>query len=89
MIKPVNTYVLLEIEKEEEKTAGGLYMPQGSNANATNILREGTVKEVSEKVSDKVKVADKVYFNKHSVTKIPNSETEVLVRFEDLYAIIN
>lgn len=89
MTKPLNSYVLIVIQPDEEKTAGGLYMPQGSNAAATNILKEGTVKAISDKNIDKLKVGDKVYYNKHSITKIPNIETEVLVRFEDLYALID
>lgn len=88
MIKPLNTYVLIKTE-QEEKTVGGLYMPQGSSVSAQNILKKGTVLEVSEKVADKVSIGSSVYYNKHSVTCIPDMEDQVLVRFEDLYAIIN
>lgn len=89
MTQPLNSYVLIEIKKEEEKTAGGLYMPQGTNALAVDILKEGIVKAVSDKNADKLKIGTKVYYNKHSITKLPNNDLEVLVRFEDLYATVD
>ena len=88
MIKPLNSYVLVKPEPLEEKTTGGLYMPQGSNANAIDILRKGTVLAISDKAKDVVAVDNCVLFNKHAFTKVPNSD-DVLVRLEDLYGICN
>ena len=91
MIKPLNNYLLLEVKPEEEKTSGGLYMPQGSNSNATNILKEGVVVAASENAVEKlgIKISDKVYYNKHAITKVPEEDNLVLVRLEDLYGIIS
>ena len=89
MIEPVNNYLLVEFEPEQEKTSGGLYMPQGSNANATDILKKAKILAVSEKAVEKlkVKVGDNVLYNKHAVTKIPQNPTQALIRLEDVYAI--
>lgn len=89
MIEPLNNYLLIEVEKEEEKTAGGLYMPQGSNANAVEILKKAKVVSVSEKAQEKLKVniGDIVYYNKHSLTKIPGNTEVAFVRLEDVYGV--
>ena len=89
MIEPLNNYLLIEVEKEEEKTAGGLYIPQGSNANAVEILKIGKVVGVSEKAEEKLKVkkGDNINYNKHSLTKIPGNTEVAFVRLEDVYGL--
>lgn len=95
MIEPLNNYLLVEVEKEEEKTSGGLYMPQGTNASATDILKKGKVIKASKKVLDKlleIGVDTKkefVYYNKHAITKIPGETNLVFVRFEDVYSFVD
>lgn len=89
MIKPLNNYLLIELEPEQEKTSGGLYMPQGSNANATDILKKGKVLEVGEKAAEKlnVGVGAFIFYNKHAFTKIPGEPTMAFVRLEDVYGV--
>ena len=87
MIQPLNSYILLKIDDEQEKSAGGLYVPQGSNLNATDILKEGEILAISPDVQG-LTIGSKVYFNKHAITKIPNNANEILVRKADLYAIV-
>lgn len=87
MIEPLNSYIAIKIECEKEKSAGGLYVPQGSNLNATDILKEGEVVAISKDVEG-LQVGDRVYYNKHSITKIPDNNDMVLVRKPDLYAIL-
>lgn len=85
-MKPVNNYVLVEYEEPKETTKNGLYVPQGSNINATDILVSGKVLEVS----DEVKIVEKdnvIFYNKHAITRIPDIKCMVLVRKEDIYAI--
>ena len=87
MIKPLNNYLLIELEQEQEKTSGGIYMPQGSNATATDILKKGKVLAVGEKAMEKlnIEVDSFVYYNKHAFTKIPGEPTMAFVRLEDVY----
>ena len=89
MIKPVNNYLLVEYEEPKETTKGGLYVPQGSNTNATDILIKGKVLGKGSNV-DKVEVEEGEYilYNKHAFTKIPEQKGIVLVRQEDVYAVI-
>ena len=84
MIKPLNNYILVEYIKEE-KTAGGLYMP--STATNTDILVKGTVLAVNTKNELNLEVGSIILFNKHALTKTPNSENYILVRQEDIYAV--
>ena len=85
-LKPLNNYLLVQQEKEQEKTKGGLYMPQVTNT-AADLLRKGTVLAVSEDIENKsVKEGMKVYYNKLAITNIPDEEDTILVRVEDVYA---
>jgi chaperonin GroES len=80
--------VLVKPEPEEEKTAGGLFIPdtakQGSN--------EGLVKAVGPGKKDetmKVKVGDKVLYGKYSGTEVNlKGEKYLIMRQSDIYAII-
>lgn len=98
MIRPLNKYLLIELEEEQEKTSGGLYMPQGSNANAIDILKKGKIVDMSLDVAEKLnqlssnnndnEVTDcYVYYNKHAITKVPGESRLAFVRLEDIYAL--
>lgn len=89
MLKPMNTYILVDVKKEEEKTAGGLYVPQSANHNPNNILKEGTIVAVSKKAEEEGYAEGQViYFNKHAVTTVPTDDTKGIVRMEDVYAVL-
>ena len=92
MIKPLNNYVLLEIETEEEKTSGGLYVPQGTTTGV-EILKKGKVIDISKKIADDesvdLNIDNFVFYNKHAITKVPDHKELVLVRVEDLYGIVD
>ena len=99
MIRPLNKYLLIELEQEQEKTSGGLYMPQGSNANAIDILKKGKILDMSLEVKEKLDLlpcknkAEEsndcyVYYNKHAITKIPGEPSLAFVRLEDVYALV-
>jgi chaperonin GroES len=87
-MKPMNSYVLVRYQKPEEKTAGGIYMPQTVTNSPQDILIKGTVEQVSESCKNKIEVNSVILFNKHAFTKIPDSNELILVREEDIYAIL-
>ena len=87
-MKPLNNYLLLQIEDENKQTQSGLYVPQSTTLNATDILKLGTVVAKSIEIKKDISVGDKVYYNKNAITNVPNDKEHVLVRVEDLYAIV-
>lgn len=84
-MKPLNNYILLEIEDENQKTSGGLYVPAGSNTNPNDLLKEGKVLAISDSIELDLNLGDIVFYNKHALTKIPGETNKILVRKEDLY----
>jgi chaperonin GroES len=88
MIKPLNSYIVVEVQDEnEEKTAGGIFIPQNTTATSSNLLRDGNVIAINSKC-DGISIGDKVLFNKHALKEIPNEKNLKLVREEDIYGII-
>jgi chaperonin GroES len=68
-IKPLGTRVLVEPQKAEEKTAGGLYIPD----TAKEKPHRGTVVAVGNGKKDEpmeVKVGDTVIYGKYSGTEL-------------------
>jgi hypothetical protein len=61
-------------------------MPQGTSANATDILKVGKVIAVGEKVEG-INAGCKVYYNKHAITKVPEHPELIVVRYEDTYLV--
>jgi len=91
--KPLRDRVLVKYSSEEEKTAGGLFIPD----TAKEKPQRGTIIEVgSGKITDDgkrqpmdVKVGDTILFEKYSGSKIRIDEEEYLIiREEDILGII-
>ena len=77
-IKPLGSKVVLSVQLTEEKTAGGLFIPQ-KKKKKTQI---GTVKAVgpgTEKVKMEVKPGDKILFDKYAGTSVKVGEDEFLI----------
>lgn len=92
-IKPLADRVLVKVEESENKSKGGIILPdtaqekpQQGKIIATGkgkILEDGSVK------APEVKEGDKVLFGKYSGTEIKhNGEEYLLIREEDILAII-
>jgi chaperonin GroES len=91
--KPLRDRVFVKFSAEEEKTAGGLYIPD----TAKEKPQRGTVAAVGPgKVTDDgkrqpvdVKVGDTVLFDKYSGSKIRIDEEDYLIiREEDILGIV-
>ncbi len=85
-IKPIGERVLLRSEKEGEKTKGGLYIPE----TAQEKTQSGVVVSIGDdKEKIKVKVGDKVMYDKYAGTNIKiEGEEHLIVKMEDIIAIV-
>lgn len=82
--KPLKDRVFVTYAEEEEKTAGGLYVPE----TAREKPQKGKVEAVGSKVKE-VKVGDMVLFDKYSGSKIKADDKDYLiVKEEDILGII-
>ena len=91
--KPLRDRVLVKFSSEEEKTAGGLFIPD----TAKEKPQRGEIVAVgSGKITDdgkvqkmEVKVGDIVLFEKYSGSKINIDDTEYLIiREDDILGIV-
>jgi chaperonin GroES len=84
-IKPLKDRVVIRYsEEQEEKTAGGIYVPDVAKEKP----QKGTVEAVGSEVKE-VKAGNQVLFDKYSGSKIKIDNVEFLiVKEEDLLGII-
>ena len=85
-IKPLGDRVLVKFEEVEEKTSGGIYIPQ----TAQEKTQIGVVSEVGDdKDAIKVKVGQKVMYDKYAGTTVKVEGKEyLLVKMTDILAIV-
>jgi chaperonin GroES len=91
-IKPLGDKVLVRSEEEEERTAGGIILPDTAKKKPTEgtVIAVGTGKKTEEgkTIPLTVKVGDKVIYSKYGGTEITISGEEYLILDEDqIYAI--
>ena len=84
-IKPLGDRVLVKMQEMETKTAGGLFIPQ----TAQEKTQEGVVLAVGDDESIKVKVNDKVIYDKYAGTTIKiGGEEQLVLKASDILAKI-
>ena len=86
-VKPIGDRVLLSIAEGEEKTRGGLFIPQ----TAQEKTQTGTVVEVGDdKDAIKVKKGDKVMYDKYAGTTIQiDGKDHLIIKMPDIVAVID
>lgn len=92
-VKPLNDRVLVKRVESEEKSAGGIIIPD----TAKEKPQEGVIVAVGpgkldngERQPMSVKEGDKVLFGKYSGTDVTlEGEEHVLLREDDIYAILD
>ena len=85
-ISPLGDRVLLKTEKEEEKTKSGLFIPETAQEKTQTgvVVAVGDDKEVI-----KVKVGDKVMYDKYAGTNIKIDGVEhLIVKMDDIIATV-
>ena len=91
--KPLRDRVFVKYTSEEEKTAGGLYIPDSAKEKPQKgvVIEVGTGRITDDGKSQplEVKVGDIILFDKYSGSKVKIDEEEYLIiREEDILGII-
>ena len=78
--------VMVKLEKNEAKTAGGIFIPD----TAQEKTQQGTVTAIGDdKEVIKVKSGDKVMYDKYAGTQIKiNGEEHLILKMSDIIAIV-
>ena len=92
-VKPLADRVVIKPAAAEEKTKGGLIIPDTSKEKPVIgevvAVGPGKVAEDGKKIVPEVKVGDKVLYGKYSGTEITIDGTEFLIMREaDIFAIM-
>jgi chaperonin GroES len=85
-VKPLADRVLVKLEKNEAKTAGGIIIPD----TAQEKTQQGTVVEVGDdKDVIKVKAGQKIMYDKYAGTQVKVDGIEYLIlKMSDILAVI-
>lgn len=91
MIKPLADRVVVKVLKEEEKTSGGIFLPDTAKEKPqiAEVVAVGPGKvEDGQRVAMEVKVGDQVIFAKYSGTEVKIDGVEYLIlRESDILAV--
>jgi chaperonin GroES len=91
-IKPLYDKVLVRREEAEEKTAGGIIIPDTSKEKPSKgvvvAVGDGARDDKGNKLPMVLKEGDRVLFSKWGGTEIPNDETLVILKEGDVLGII-
>ena len=93
-IKPLGDRVLLKVLEAEEKTRGGIYLPDTAKEKPqqAEVIAVGQGKVLDDGTRQKPEVAqgDIVLFGKYSGTEVTDSKGEayLIAREEDILAIV-
>lgn len=83
MLKPVQDKVIVKVKKDEEKTSGGIYLPdtaqQKQQKGKVIAVGEGKLLDNGKKVVPEVKKGDAVIFSKYGGTEVKYKGEEYLI----------
>ena len=87
-VKPLADRVMVKLEKNEAKTAGGIIIPD----TAQEKTQQGVVVEIgpgTEKEKITVKNGDKVMYDKYAGTQVKvNGEDHLILKMADIIAVV-
>lgn len=92
-VKPLADRVLIKPLEAEQKTAGGLYIPDNAKEKPQKgeviAVGPGKVADSGEKITMELKKGDKVLYGKYSGTEVTVDGQELLImRESDVLAVI-
>ncbi|MAV90146.1 MAG: co-chaperone GroES [Bdellovibrionaceae bacterium] len=93
-VRPLHDRILVRRMAEEEKTAGGIIIPDSAKEKPQRgeivAAGNGRITEEGKNLPLAVKVGDKVLFGKYAGTELKlNGEDYLMMREEDVLGIIN
>ncbi len=91
--KPLRDRVFVKYSSEEERTAGGLYIPDAAKEKPQKgtviAVGAGRVTDDGKRQPMDVKVGDTILFDKYSGSKIKmDNEEYLIIREEDILGIV-
>ena len=92
-LRPLQDRILVQRVKEEEKTKGGIIIPDTAKEKPAEgkvvAVGNGKLDEKGKRIALEVKKGDRILFGKYSGTEVKLNGEEVLVmREEDIMAVI-
>jgi chaperonin GroES len=92
-IKPLHDRILVKRIEEEEKTKGGIIIPDAAKEKPQEgkvvAVGDGKVLDNGQKAALQVKAGDKILFGKYSGTEIKiDGEEHLILREDDVLAIV-
>ncbi len=92
-VKPLHDRVIVKRVEEEEKTKGGIIIPDTAKEKPVEgeimAVGDGKVADDGKKIALEVKAGDKVLFGKYAGTEIMiNGEEHLIMREDDIIAIV-
>ena len=92
-VKPLQDRILVKRLEEEEKTKGGIIIPDAAKEKPQEgkviAIGDGKTLENGTKIKLSVKVGDKILFGKYSGTEIKiDGEEHLILREDDVFGIL-
>lgn len=93
-VRPLHDRILVKRTTEDEKTAGGLYIPDTAKEKPQKgevvAAGKGRVLEDGKVLPLEIKVGDKILFSKYAGTELKlNGEDYLMMREEDVLGIVH
>ena len=93
-VKPLSDRVFVKVSEAEEKTAGGIYLPDNAKEKPqigeVVTVGDGKVNDQGVRTPVEVKVGDKVLYSKYAGTDIKlGSDDYVLLSEKDILAVVS
>jgi len=93
-LKPLGDKVVIEVMEQEEKTAGGIFLPDAAKKKPQTgkvvAVGTGRVLDNGERNALNVKVGEKVIFSKYGGNEVTVDGQEYTILDEDqIYAVLN
>jgi chaperonin GroES len=93
-LKPLADRVVIKPKKAEEKTKGGIYLPETATKEKPLLghvmaVGVGKLAESGKRVAPEVKEGDEVIFSKYAGTEVKIDDEEFLIMREDDILAIN
>jgi len=93
LLKPLGDRVIVTVDKEEEKTVGGIVLANNAKEKPQTAevvaVGAGAVTEDGKKLPMSIKVGDKILFDKYAGSNVKYDDNEYLILHEkDVMAIV-